>query len=97
MKLTAKGHNPYLEFSHAPDMKAALEAEVMFEAALQAGQSMISMANSDQPVVQKSAVELWMAMRHLHETMTDRLESLELMIQVAGAKLETEYVGALEG
>lgn len=92
MKLTAKGHNPYLEFARSPDVKAAFEAEILFDAAEEAAKTMLTMTASDNPLMQKSAVELWMAMRNLHEKMSDRLESLDLTIQVAGARIEKEYV-----
>lgn len=96
MKLIARGKNPYLEFAQVPQMKALLETETLFDATEKACEAMLRMVASDNPLLEKSSLELWIAMRDLHVRMADRMEGVEMMVELAEQKIRQEYHDVLE-
>ena len=91
MKLTAKGKSPYLEFAQVPEMKALLETETLFDAMEAACHAMLSMVASDNALMEKSSLEVWMALRDLLVRMEDRMEDFKGMVELAEEKIRQVY------
>ena len=95
--LKAKGKSHYLEFTKAPETKALLETETLFDAMESACEAMLGMLVSENPFVERASVEVWVALRDLSWRMEERMESVKFMVDLGEKKVRQEYHDVLEG